>query len=92
MHATVLGRGAQEWDRYWIAVPLARAVRLTQKKRPKLPPDALADGMTATLLLRDFVQRPDGMAAIDLAASCVRTRRQRSRYRPAHFESGEIAP
>lgn len=40
---------------------------VTQKKRAKLAPVALADGTPATLLLRDLVQPPDGMIAIDLA-------------------------
>ncbi len=67
---------------------------LTQKKRATLAPVALADGTPATLLLRDFVQPPDGMAAIDLADG-------RRVFAPvgsdpdivrAHVESGEIAP
>lgn len=39
---------------------------VAQKKRAKLAPIALADGTPATLLLRDLVQPPDGMTAIDL--------------------------
>ncbi|UVK47538.1 transposase [Mesorhizobium sp. AR07] len=39
---------------------------VAQKKRAKLAPVALADGWPATLLLRDLVQPPDGMTAIDL--------------------------
>nr|WP_275448640.1 transposase [Mesorhizobium sp. IRAMC:0171] len=39
---------------------------VAQKKRAKLAPVALTDGTPAALLLRDLVQPPDGMAAIDL--------------------------
>ena len=39
---------------------------VAQKKRAKLAPVALADGAPATRLLRDLVQPPDGMMAIDL--------------------------
>jgi transposase-like protein len=40
---------------------------VAQKKRAKLAPVALTEGTPATLLLRDLVQPPDGMTAIDLA-------------------------
>ncbi len=40
---------------------------VAQKKRAKLVPVALTDGTPATLLLRDLVQPPNGMTAIDLA-------------------------
>ncbi|MGX5803677.1 IS66 family insertion sequence element accessory protein TnpA [Bradyrhizobium sp. Arg314] len=39
---------------------------VAQKKRAKLAPVALTDGTPAALLLRDLVQPPDGMTAIDL--------------------------
>lgn len=39
---------------------------VAQKKRAKLVPVALTDGTPAALLLREFVQPPDGMTAIDL--------------------------
>jgi transposase-like protein len=39
---------------------------VAQRKRVKLAPVALGDNAPATLLLRDLVQRPDGMTAIDL--------------------------
>jgi hypothetical protein len=39
---------------------------VAQKKRAKLAPVALTEGTPAALLLRDLVQPPDGMTAIDL--------------------------
>lgn len=39
---------------------------VAQKKRAKLAPVALTDGTPAALLLRDLMQPPDGMTAIDL--------------------------
>lgn len=39
---------------------------VAQKKRAKLAPVALTDDTPAALLLRDLVQPPDGMTAIDL--------------------------
>lgn len=40
---------------------------VAQKQRAKLVPVALTDGTPASLLLRDLVQPPDGMVAVDLA-------------------------
>ena len=39
---------------------------VAQRKRVKLAPVALTDDAPATLLLRDLVQPPDGITAIDL--------------------------
>ena len=67
---------------------------VTQKKRANLAPVALADGMAATRVLRNLVQPPEGMVAVDL------TNGQRvfaaagsdpDVARP-HVESKEIAP
>ncbi|QDW39846.1 transposase [Bradyrhizobium sp. KBS0727] len=67
---------------------------VAQKKRAKLVPVALADGMAATHFLRELVQPPEGMMGVDLAdgrrvfapigsdPDAVRVR----------VESGEIAP
>lgn len=40
---------------------------VAQKKRAKLVPVALADGMAATHFLRELVQPPEGMMGVDLA-------------------------
>src|SRR6266852_1902051 len=67
---------------------------VTQKKRAKLAPVMLVDSTPAALLLRDLVQPPDGMTAVDLADG-------RRVFAPvgsdpdivrARVESGEIAP
>jgi transposase-like protein len=67
---------------------------VAQKKRAKLVPVALADGMAATHFLRELVQPPEGMMGVELAdgrrvfapigsdPDAVRVR----------VESGEIAP
>jgi hypothetical protein len=39
---------------------------VAQKKRARLAPVALADGMVAARVLRDLVQLPEGMMAVDL--------------------------
>jgi transposase-like protein len=39
---------------------------VAQKKRAKLAPVVLADGMAAPRLLRDLVQPPEGLMAVDL--------------------------
>ena len=67
---------------------------VTLKKRAKLAPVMLVDSTPAALLLRDLVQPPDGMTAVDLADG-------RRVFAPvgsdpdivrARVESGEIAP
>jgi len=67
---------------------------VTQKKRARLAPVALKDGASATLVLQELIQLPDGMTAISLADG-------RRVFAPvgsdpdavrAHVESGEIAP
>jgi hypothetical protein len=45
---------------------LARAVRRSAEERAKLAPVALTEDTPAALLLRDLVQPPNGMTAIDL--------------------------
>ena len=56
---------------------------VAQRKRAKLAPVALTDDAPTTLLLRDLVQPPDGMTAIDLPGrpARVRTCRRRSTRR-----------
>jgi transposase-like protein len=67
---------------------------VAQKKRAKLAPVALADDIAAVPILRDLVQPPEGMMAIDLPDG-------RRVFAPAgsdpnvvraRVESGEIAP
>lgn len=66
---------------------------IAQKKRAKLAPVALPDGMAAALVLRDLVQPPEGMKAVDLPDGrrvFAPTDSDTNTVR-AHLESGEIA-
>ncbi|PZV35340.1 hypothetical protein [Mesorhizobium kowhaii] len=59
------------WRRHQHGVPLAVELGLTARKAPQLATVVLADGaeneLPALAALRDLVQSPDGMMAIELA-------------------------
>jgi len=67
---------------------------VAQKKRAKLAPVALADDMAATRVLRELVQPPAGMVAVDLADGrrVFATAGNDPDAVRARVESGEIAP
>jgi len=67
---------------------------VAQKKRAKLAPVALADDMVAASVLRDLVQSPEGMMAIDLpdGRRVFATAGSDPNVVRARVESGEIAP
>jgi transposase-like protein len=67
---------------------------VAQKKRAKLVPVALADGMAATHFLRELVQPPEGMMAVDLSDGrrVFATAGSDPDAVRARVESGGIAP
>jgi hypothetical protein len=67
---------------------------VAQKKRAKLAPVALADDMVAVPVLRDLVQPPKGMMAIDLpdGGRVFATAGSDPNAVRARVESGEIVP
>jgi transposase-like protein len=67
---------------------------VAQKKRAKLAPVALSDDMVAASVLRDPVQPPEGMMAIDLpdGRRVFATAGSDPNVVRARVESGEIAP
>jgi len=67
---------------------------VAQKKRAKLVPVALADDMAAARVLRDLVQPPEGMMAVDLpdGRRVFATAGSDPEVVRARVESGEIAP
>lgn len=67
---------------------------VAQKKRAKLVPVALADDIAAARVLRDLVQPPEGMMAVDLpdGRRVFATAGSDPDVVRARVESGEIAP
>ena len=67
---------------------------VAQKKRAKLVPVALADDIAAARVLRDLVQPPEGMMAVDLpdGRRVFATAGSDPEVVRARVESGEIAP